>query len=101
MPAENAMKHVWQHCHTATYPIITEGSRIACTTFAMTPEEALAGITFNAARALDQGHGSLEQGKSADVIAWDIQRPAELACWLGGDLPKCVIRHAQENTAHG
>jgi imidazolonepropionase len=71
---------------------------MACTSFRLTPEEALAGVTLHAACALGlaASHGSLEAGKVADFVAWDIQRPAELAYWLGGDLPKRVIRHAQE-----
>lgn len=71
---------------------------MACTAFRLTPEEALAGVTLNAARALGMAasHGSLEAGKVADFIAWDIQRPAELAYWLGGDLPKRVVRHGEE-----
>lgn len=71
---------------------------MACTLFRMTPEEALAGVTLNAAKALGLGdtHGSLEAGKVADFVAWDIARPAELAYWLGGELHKRVIRHAEE-----
>ncbi|MFZ6046017.1 imidazolonepropionase [Pseudomonas sp. CR3202] len=71
---------------------------MACTSFRLTPEEALAGATLHAAKALGlaDSHGSLEVGKVADFVAWDIQRPAELAYWLGGDLPKRVIRHGQE-----
>jgi len=71
---------------------------MACTAFRLTPEEALAGVTLNAARALGMAdsHGSLEAGKVADFVAWDIQRPAELAYWLGGDLAKRVIRHGEE-----
>lgn len=73
---------------------------MACTLFRMTPEEALAGLTLHAAQALGLGHshGSLEVGKVADFVAWDIARPAELAYWLGGELGKRVIRHAEELT---
>ena len=71
---------------------------MACTAFRLTPEEALAGVTLNAARALGLAErcGSLEAGKLADFVAWDIQRPAELAYWLGGTLPNRVVRHGQE-----
>ena len=73
---------------------------MACTLFRMTPEEALAGVTVHAAKALGLGdsHGSLEVGKVADFVAWDIERPADLAYWLGGDLHKRVVRHGVELT---
>ncbi|WP_257111351.1 imidazolonepropionase [Pseudomonas ficuserectae] len=73
---------------------------MACTLFRMTPEEALAGVTFNAAKALDMSatHGSLEVGKVADFVAWDIERPADLAYWLGGDLDKRIVRHGVESS---
>lgn len=68
---------------------------MACTLFRMTPEEALAGATRHAATALGMGdtHGSLEVGKVADFVAWQIDRPADLAYWLGGELDKRVVRH--------
>jgi len=71
---------------------------MGCTCFRMTPEEALAGVTVHAATALGLGdsHGSLEVGKVADFVAWQIQRPADLAYWLGGDLPKRVVRKGHE-----
>jgi len=71
---------------------------MACTLFRMTPEEALAGVTQHAATALGMGatHGSLEIGKVADFVAWQIERPADLAYWLGGDLSKRVVRHGVE-----
>ncbi|CAK9891711.1 MULTISPECIES: imidazolonepropionase [Pseudomonas] len=71
---------------------------MACTLFRMTPEEALAGVTLHAATALGLGHshGSLEVGKVADFVAWQIERPADLAYWLGGDLPKRVVRLGHE-----
>ena len=74
---------------------------MACTLFRMTPEEALAGATQHAATALGLGdtHGSLEVGKVADFVAWQIDRPADLAYWLGGELDKRVVRHGVDVTA--
>ena len=71
---------------------------MGCTCFRMTPEEALAGVTVHAATALGLGdsHGSLQVGKVADFVAWQIERPADLAYWLGGDLPKRVVRMGHE-----
>ncbi|MBC3337573.1 imidazolonepropionase [Pseudomonas proteolytica] len=73
---------------------------MACTLFRMTPEEALAGATRHAATALGMGdtHGSLEVGKVADFVAWQIDRPADLAYWLGGELDKRVVRHGVDVT---
>ncbi|NVZ54901.1 imidazolonepropionase [Pseudomonas edaphica] len=73
---------------------------MACTLFRMTPEEALAGATQHAATALGMGdtHGSLEVSKVADFVAWQIDRPADLAYWLGGELDKRVVRHGVDVT---
>lgn len=73
---------------------------LGCTLFGMTPEEALAGVTRHAAQALGlaEHYGSLEAGKYADFIAWDINRPAELAYWLGGQLQTRIFRHGKELT---
>ncbi len=58
---------------------------MACTLFRLTPEEALAGVTRHAAQALglQNSHGTLSQGKAADFVVWDIERPAELAYRVG------------------
>ncbi|MEP5765249.1 MAG: imidazolonepropionase [Halieaceae bacterium] len=58
---------------------------MACTLFHLTPEEALAGVTREAARALgwEEQRGTLEVGKRADLVLWDIDHPAELAYYLG------------------
>ncbi len=65
---------------------------LGCTLFRLTPEEALAGMTRHAARALglQTSHGTLEPGKNADLALWDIGAPAELAYALGAN--PCVGR---------
>lgn len=58
---------------------------MACTLFRLTPEEALAGATCHAARALGMAdsHGSLAVGMAADFAVWDVASPAELAYAMG------------------
>ncbi|MBS0570877.1 MAG: imidazolonepropionase [Proteobacteria bacterium] len=65
---------------------------MACTVFRMTPEEALRGATANAARALGLAdRGTLEAGRRADFVIWNIEHPAELSYWIGGDLARRVV----------
>jgi imidazolonepropionase len=58
---------------------------MASTLFRLTPEEALAGVTRNAARALGLADeiGTIEVGKRAELAAWDVGHPAELAYRIG------------------
>lgn len=57
---------------------------MACTLFRLTPEEALAGATCNAARALGLAtHGSLALGMAADFAIWNVSHPAELSYRIG------------------
>nr|WP_231710274.1 imidazolonepropionase [Roseibium limicola] len=57
---------------------------MACTLFRMTPEEALAGVTREAAKALGLADcGTLREGLRADIAIWDLQTPAELAYRIG------------------
>jgi imidazolonepropionase len=67
---------------------------MACTLFRLTPEEALAGVTRNGARALglQDRIGTLEPGKDADFVTWDISEPAELAYRIGANPMKQVVR---------
>jgi imidazolonepropionase len=77
-------------CNPGTSPVasMTAAINLACVQFRLTPEEALAGATRIAARALglEDEVGTLEAGKAADLAVWDIERPAELAYWLGKPL---------------
>ncbi len=61
---------------------------LATVLFGLTPEESLAGATREAARALGRGDrlGTLEVGKQADFLIWDVQHPAEIVCQLGVNL---------------
>lgn len=63
----------------------TLAMNMACTLFGLTPEEAIAGMTVNAARALGLAHsvGSIAAGKQADLCAWRIESLAELGYWVG------------------
>jgi imidazolonepropionase len=76
---------------------------MACTLFGLTPEEALAGVTRQAARALGvlDEVGTIEVGKRADLAFWRVGRPAELAYGLGGNpLAAVMYRGKIRNPAH-
>jgi imidazolonepropionase len=68
---------------------------MACAFFRLTPQEALRGVTANAAMALgiSDTHGSLEVGKVADLCSWQINQPAELAYWIGGNPCRAVMKN--------
>ena len=70
---------------------------MACTLFRLTPEEALAGVTREGARALGlaESLGTLEVGKAADLVLWDIEHPAELAYHLGANPCAAVVKQGR------
>jgi imidazolonepropionase len=74
-------------CNPGTSPMtsILLTMNMACTLWRLTPQEALAGCTIHAARALGLGNeiGTLEVGKRADFALWDIARPADLSYAIG------------------
>jgi imidazolonepropionase len=76
-------------CNPGTSPLssLLLAMNMGCTLFRMTPLEALAGVTRNAAAALGIAHetGSLAVGKAADFALWRVQRPAELAYAMGAN----------------
>lgn len=70
---------------------------MACTLFRLTPGEALRGATVNAARALGlRDRGVLAVGQRADVVVWNIRKPAELAYWIGDMLAARVFAGGAE-----
>lgn len=58
---------------------------MGCVLFGLTPEEALAGATRNAARALGLAtdRGRIAVGRRADLAIWQVSKPAELAYRIG------------------
>jgi len=74
-------------CNPGTSPVCSLRTTMALATslFRLTPEECLAGVTRNAARALGLAadRGTLEVGKRADIAAWDIGHPRDLSYWIG------------------
>jgi imidazolonepropionase len=80
-------------CNPGTSPLLSLrlAANMACTLFRLTPEEALRGVTVNAARALGwSDRGTLAIGKRADLVAWNVKQPAELCYWMGGGLVRQV-----------
>ena len=68
---------------------------LACRQLKMTPAEAINAATINAAYALDRGHkvGSIEVGKTADIIVLDIPNHKQLPYWFGTNLVARVIKN--------
>ena len=91
-PVELLRKHkvaiaVATDCNPGTSPLLspTLAINMACTLFGLTPEEAIAGMSINAARALglDKQIGTLTAGKAADLAVWNLENLSELGYWIG------------------
>ncbi len=65
---------------TSPFASLHLAMNMACVQFGLTPEEAWAGVTRHAARALGRGatHGQLKAGYVADLAIWDAERPVEI-----------------------
>jgi imidazolonepropionase len=70
---------------TSPFASLRLAMNLGCVLFGLTVEEALAGVTREAARALGRGNrlGTLSVGKQADFLLWDVEHPAEIVCQLG------------------
>jgi len=70
---------------------------MACTLFRLTPQEALAGVTCHAAKALGlHDRGTLQVGQRADFACYDISQPAELCYQFGVSMLKQLIIGGKE-----
>jgi imidazolonepropionase len=79
---------------TLSLPLVMS---IACVEMGLTPVEALVGITINAACALGLGSeiGSIEPGKQADLVVWDVSTVEQLPYWLGASLVRAVVKRGR------
>ncbi len=85
-------------CNPGSSPVLSLKLMInmASTIFQLTPEEAIAGVTRNAAKALGlRDRGIIKEGMLADLVRWDIEHPAELAYYVGGNHVKSVIKNGK------
>lgn len=74
-------------CNPGSSPLtsILSALNMACTLFRLTPAEALAGVTRNAAAALGLNLelGTIEEGRSCDLAIWNVEQPVELTAAIG------------------
>ncbi|MEO6609250.1 MAG: imidazolonepropionase [Aestuariivirga sp.] len=69
---------------------------MACVLFGLTPEEALLGVTANAAKALGLAdRGMIKQGLRADLAFWNLERPGDLAYPLGVNPIAAIMQNGQ------
>ena len=74
-------------CNPGSSPLssLLAAMNMACIQFSLTPEEALAGTTRNAAKALGLAgmYGEITQGAKTELAVWDVAPPADLSYWIG------------------
>ena len=71
---------------------------MACTLFRLTPSEALAGVTCNAAKALglSSSKGQLAVGFDADIAVWNITQPAQLCYQFGVNPLTALVQNGKQ-----
>jgi len=79
---------------TASLPFVMT---VACLTLKLTPSEALAAVTVNAAAALGvlDEVGSIENGRQADLAIWDVPTHRQIPYWPAADLIRAVVKRGR------
>ncbi|MFQ5720784.1 MAG: imidazolonepropionase [Acidobacteriota bacterium] len=81
-------------CMTENLPL---AATIACLTTGMDTDEALAGITIQAARSLglESTHGTLEPGRQADLAVFDVPERTDILYHFGINHCRNVVKNGQ------
>jgi imidazolonepropionase len=86
-------------CNPGTSPLVSLplAMHLACTCFGLTVDEAIAGATAHAARALGLAGeaGTIAAGARADLVVWDADRPAQLVYWVGLEPVAAVLKRGR------
>ena len=79
---------------TASMPL---AMTVACLSLGLTPDEALVAATINAAHAVGLGDeiGSLEGGKAADLVIWNVPTSRQIPYWPAADLVQAVVKRGR------
>jgi imidazolonepropionase len=79
---------------TASMPL---AMTVACLSLGLTPDEALVAATINAAYAVGLGDeiGSLEGGKAADFVIWNVPTSRQIPYWPAADLVRTVVKRGR------
>jgi imidazolonepropionase len=82
---------------TSPTPSLPLAMTLACLSLGLTPDEALAATTINAAHALGLGDeiGSLEDGKAADLVVWRVPSSRQIPYWPAADLVRIVVKRGR------
>jgi imidazolonepropionase len=79
---------------TASLPLVMT---VACLELKLTPSEALAAVTINAAAALGLADelGSIETGRYADLAIWNVPTHRQIPYWPAADLIRAVVKRGR------
>ena len=82
---------------TSPTPSLPFAMTAACLNLRMTPDEALTAVTINAALALGLADeiGSLEAGKAADLVIWNVPTTRQIPYWPAADLVRTVVKRGR------
>jgi imidazolonepropionase len=82
---------------TSPTPSLPFVMTVACLELKMTPSEALAAVTINAAAALGISDevGSIETGRQADLAIWRVPTHRQIPYWPAADLIRAVVKRGR------